>query len=289
MLLQPIFLSVISFVFWSRWTLNGVVLDPQANLMYTRYSPSANQVVLPNLSIFHENVNATFREIKENIISENKYLATARKANAENPVSTLFQCRNYISIPDCVACFDVAARQVRKCPPAAQGAGVVFDGCFLRYETNAFFWKTTEDFTAVSCGNQTVGESITLFTSLVQQLLKNLQTTTPKKQGFFAATKIELPDNNGTTVYGFAQCIETVTPNGCFNCLNTGYDNIMPTCLPNSDGRAYADGCFMRYSTSSFFPHYYQPIDITSLGKQEEHLICKNYDLFENELSSLVL
>ncbi|XP_028768335.1 cysteine-rich repeat secretory protein 38-like isoform X2 [Neltuma alba] len=132
MLLQPIFLSVISFVFWSRWTLHGVVSDPQANLMYTRCSPSANQVVLPNLSIFHENVNATFREIKENIVSENKYLATARKANAENPVSTLFQCRNYISIPDCVACFDVAARQVRKCPPAAQGAGVVFDGCFLR-------------------------------------------------------------------------------------------------------------------------------------------------------------
>ncbi|XP_054794511.1 cysteine-rich receptor-like protein kinase 42 [Prosopis cineraria] len=97
----------------------------------------------------------------------------------------------------------------------------------------------------------------------------NLQTTTPKKQGFFAATKIELP-NNGTTIYAFAQCIETITQNGCFECLKTGYHN-MPTCLPNSDGRAYADGCFIRYSNSSFFPDNYQMIEIitnSSVGKQ---------------------
>ncbi|XP_028773249.1 cysteine-rich receptor-like protein kinase 2 isoform X2 [Neltuma alba] len=287
-MLQPdnLLSLVITFAIWSWGTLNGVVSEPQTNLVARGCTP-AKLLVLSNFSIINHGINATFRDIRDQIVTQNKYFATAQQANSESSVSSLFQCRNYLSVRDCLACFDVATVQIRN--GSAAGGYVVYDGCFLRYETNAFFWKTTEDFNAVSCGNQTVGESITLFTSLVQQLLKNLQTTTPKKQGFFAATKIELPDNNGTTVYGFAQCIETVTPNGCFNCLNTGYDNIMPTCLPKSDGRAYADGCFMRYSTSSFFPHYYQPIDITSLGKQEEHLICKNYDLFENELSSLVL
>ncbi|KAI9100059.1 hypothetical protein K1719_024277 [Acacia pycnantha] len=268
MLLQPTFLSVISFIFWSCWTLNVVVSDPQTHFLTGRCSPSFNTFVFPNLSIFHDTVDATLRDITEKIITQNKYFVTAREPNAENPVSILFQCRNYISIPDCVSCLDIATKQTRRCPLTAQGAAVIYDGCFLRYETNSFFEKTTEDFNAVSCGNQTVGESFTTFTSFVQQVLKNLQTTTPKKQGFFAATKIELPHkNNSTTIYAFAQCIETITQRGCFNCLDTGYKN-MQTCLPNSDGSAYADGCFMRYSTSSFFPHNYQIIDFSSMGKQ---------------------
>lgn len=139
----------------------------------------------------------------------------------------------------------------------------------MRYETSDFFEKTTQDFNAVSCGNQSVGDSTstTAFTLLVQQVLKHLKTTTPKTHGFFAATKAELPHNyNGTTIYAFAQCIETITQNGCFDCLSTGYNN-MATFLPNSNGRAYADGCFMRYSTSSFFPDKYHIIDFTSLSK----------------------
>ncbi|XP_028768333.1 putative cysteine-rich receptor-like protein kinase 16 isoform X2 [Neltuma alba] len=42
----------------------------------------------------------------------------------------------------------------------------------------------------------------------------------------------------------------------------------MQICLPNSDGKAFAGGCFMRYSTTSFFPDNYQTIDITPLEKQ---------------------
>ncbi|KAI9100236.1 hypothetical protein K1719_024454 [Acacia pycnantha] len=270
MLLQHTFLSVISFIFWSCWTLNVVVSDPQIHFLTGYCSPPFNKFVLPNLSIFHDTVDATLRDITEKIITQNKYFVTAREPNAENPVSTsLFQCRNYISIPDCVSCLDIATKQTRRCTLTGQGANVIYDGCFLRYETNSFFEKTTEDINAVSCGNQTVGESFTTFTSFVQQVLKNLQTATPKKQGFFAATKIELPHkNNSTTIYAFAQCIETITQSGCFNCLDTGYKN-MQTCLPNSDGRAYADGCFMRYSTSSFFPHNYQIIDFSFSGKQD--------------------
>ena len=42
----------------------------------------------------------------------------------------------------------------------------------------------------------------------------------------------------------------------------------MQTCLPNSlDGRAYANGCFLRYSTTSFFPDN-QTIEISPSLKQ---------------------
>ncbi|KAI9100158.1 hypothetical protein K1719_024376 [Acacia pycnantha] len=96
----------------------------------------------------------------------------------------------------------------------------------------------------------------------------HLQTTTPKKQGFFVATKAQLlPHNDGTTIYAFAQCIETITQSGCEECLKACNSN-MQICLPNSDGKAFAAGCFMRYSTTSIFPHNYHMINIATLDKQ---------------------
>ncbi|XP_054794503.1 cysteine-rich receptor-like protein kinase 2 isoform X2 [Prosopis cineraria] len=256
-------LPLITFIFWSWWTLNGVVSDRQINLLSQGCTPSNYFFVLSNFSIFSDNVNKTFREIREQLVNnQNKHFVTAMRVNAENPVFSLFQCRNYLSIHDCVACFDAAAKQIRDCRAGAHGGRVIYDGCFLRYETNAFFDETTENFNAVSCGNQSTRES-TEFTSLVQQVLMNLQTTTPKKQGFFAATKAQLPEN-GSTIYAFAQCTETITQDGCLNCLNTGYNNML-ACFPNSDGKAYAAGCFMRYSNTSFFPDNYQTIDVTPL------------------------
>ncbi|KAI9073133.1 hypothetical protein K1719_044910 [Acacia pycnantha] len=258
-MLQPnnILALIITFTSWSWCSLNGVVSDPQTNLVNKGCTPSL--VVLSNSSIFNYNVNKTFQDIREQLLSMKKHFVTAEQANPENPVFTLFQCRNYLSFNDCVACFNFAAAQILECPATAQGGRAVYDGCFLRYETNAFFDQTQDNFNAVLCGNQTARESsTTLFTSVVQQVLVNLQTTTPKTQGFFVATKAQLPDNNnnnnGTIIYAFAQCVETISQSGCEDCLKTGYSNLQ-TCLPNSNGKTEANGCFMRYSTTSFFPH----------------------------------
>lgn len=135
-----------------------------------------------------------------------------------------------------------------------------------RYETSDFFDQTTASFSnAGSCGNLTNGVEASTFNSSVQQVLQNLQTTTPEIQGFSAAMKNEVP-NSGPTIYAYAQCIQTITENGCSSCLNAASSN-MPTCFPSSDGRAYADGCFMRYSTTSFFPDN-QTTNIKPLEKQ---------------------
>ncbi|KAK4278115.1 hypothetical protein QN277_016006 [Acacia crassicarpa] len=268
-MLQPYFLPLITFIVCSWWTINGVVSDPQTNLV-SKQCTESNSFILSNFSIFSDNVNKTLRQIREELLNERKLFARAQEANAENPVFTLFQCRNYLSVDDCVACFDAAAEQVRDCPAGAPGGRTIYDGCFLRYEANGFFGQTAEaDFNAALCGNQSVRESsTTLFTSVVRQVLMHLQRTTPQKEGFFVATKAQLlPHNNGTTIYAFAQCIETITQSGCEECLKA-CNSSMQICLPNSDGKAFAASCFIRYSTSSFFPHNYQMINIASLDKQ---------------------
>ncbi|XP_054796967.1 cysteine-rich receptor-like protein kinase 2 isoform X2 [Prosopis cineraria] len=256
---------------WSCWILDGVVSDSQANILKPIACTPFNQFVVSNITIFEENKNATLRDIRDQISDQNKLFVTAQQGAFGNPaVSTLFQCRNYLPVADCVACFDVAAPDILSCPAGAPGAHVAYDGCFLRYDVvSTFFDDTTDTISTASCGNQTITEEPTTFTSSVQQVLKNLQTVTPTTTSFFAATKMKVPNNNNgpTTIFAIAQCTETLTQSTCESCLSSGSNN-MQICLPNSEGRAIADGCFMRYSTTSFFPDNYQTSDITPSFKQ---------------------
>lgn len=81
----------------------------------------------------------------------------------------------------------------------------------------------------------------------------DLQVATPKINGFFAATKEVVSGNANKTIYGVAQCAETTSETGCQDCLKIAYTNVQ-SCLPDTDGRAVDAGCFLRYSTTSFFP-----------------------------------
>ncbi|KAI9100081.1 hypothetical protein K1719_024299 [Acacia pycnantha] len=223
-----------------------------------------------NISVFNQNLNATLRDIKEQISTvQNKHFTTAHEENRGNPVSTLFQCRSYLSVSDCVACFDAATEQIQLCAIGTSVAYVVYDGCFLRFDVSSSFFldeEVTEIFNATSCGNQTTEREAITFISAAQKLLMNLQRAAPTISGFSLATKTQL-HNNGPTIYAFAQCIETITQSKCEDCLNSQYNN-MQICLSSPDGRAFTNACFLRYSTTSFFSDS-QAIDIiTPLKKQ---------------------
>ncbi|XP_028800632.1 cold-responsive protein kinase 1-like [Neltuma alba] len=255
---RRILLPLATFIFWSCF--DGVVSDPQTHLL----NRGCSQYNVSNLASFNDNLNATFRDLRDQVVAQRKLFATAQQAKGGSPVYALFQCRNYLSAADCTACFNIAAAQIRNCSAGANGARVIYDGCFLRYESSSFYDQTTQPGNSMACGNQTYGDNTT-FDSTAQQMLINLQTATPRITGFFAATKTRIP-NNGPTVYAIAQCVDTVTHSGCLDCLKVGYNNLL-TCLPTLEGRAFDAGCFMRYSTTSFFPNN-QTIDITPFLKQ---------------------
>lgn len=92
----------------------------------------------------------------------------------------------------------------------------------------------------------------------------DLTTATPKIKGFFAATKTQV--TGGGSVYATAQCVETATENDCLACLTIGYNNLQ-ACLPNTDGRAYDAGCFLRYSETRFFADN-KTVDLTPYLKE---------------------
>ncbi|XP_027337777.1 cold-responsive protein kinase 1-like [Abrus precatorius] len=229
---------------WGCINLHGAVANPQTHFVNKGCSPYNAS----NMHSFFANINDTFSRMRAQISNQNKHFATAEKARGEMLTYSMFQCRNYLSKNDCLACFTTATAQIRNCSDA-NGARIIYDGCFLRYESERFYDQTTEPGNGVSCVNTSAKSAGFRATGL--QVLMDLQTATPSIKGFFAATKT--PVVGVGAIYAFAQCVETITPSGCLDCLKVGYNNLY-NCLPNTDGRAYDAGCFMRYSTTPFFP-----------------------------------
>ncbi|XP_028124302.1 cold-responsive protein kinase 1-like [Camellia sinensis] len=245
------------FMRWCRWwwlmavmvvvafTSESAMSDSEINLL----NKGCSQYNATNLSNFFSNLNATFSDLRSQISSQNKRFATAQKARTSDPVYAMVQCRDYLSVADCVSCFDAAVSQIRNCS-AANGARVIYDGCFLRYESSSFYDQGTLPGNVGVCGNRTVSQA-TAFDTAVQGLLTDLKIATPKINGFFAATKSEVVGGSAT-VYAVSQCAETISESTCQDCLTVAYANIQ-SCPPNADGRAVDAGCFLRYSDTAFF------------------------------------
>ncbi|KAK7305611.1 hypothetical protein VNO77_43517 [Canavalia gladiata] len=138
---------------------------------------------------------------------------------------------------------------------------VIYD--IASYESNDFFAEIMPR-NSMLCGNQTADER-TAFSAVGQQVLMDLQIATPKITGYFAATKTQVDESE---IYAIAQCVETLTQDSCLECLTVEHSSIQ-SCLPNTNGRAFDAGCFMRYSETPFFADNHT-IDITPFLKQGE-------------------
>ncbi|CAI9110285.1 OLC1v1010282C2 [Oldenlandia corymbosa var. corymbosa] len=220
--------------------------DPQITLV----NEGCNLYPPDNSTAFYINFNATFADLRNQLLQENnKLFATAQINRPSNPVFVLFHCRDYLSTADCITCFNTAVSRMQKCSPGA-GGRVIYDGCFLRLEGQIFYDQAVVPGNGQVCGNQTASQP-TIFRTQTEAFLQDLKLATPRINGLFAASKRQL-SNGGDAVYAVAQCAKSVNRSSCQDCLRVAYGNI-DICLPNTDGRAYDTGCFLRYSTTAFF------------------------------------
>lgn len=118
----------------------------------------------------------------------------------------------------------------------------------IRYESYNFYEQTIEN--TLMCGDRSAAQQ-NAFSAAAQKLLTDLQIATPRANGYSAASKREV-SNDGLTIYGAAQCAETVSQSGCQGCLNAAYESI-DDCFPAAEGRLADAACFMRYSDTPFF------------------------------------
>ena len=112
--------------------MQGVRSDPQAEELLRQCS---NFNTTNDLSVFLSNFNKTFGDMRKQLSSA--HFATAYYTD----VFGMIQCRNYLSIADCLACFDAGLAQIRRDCPQADGAHLIYQGCFLRFDQLS--WTTS--------------------------------------------------------------------------------------------------------------------------------------------------
>lgn len=134
----------------------------------------------------------------------------------------------------------------------------------IRYESERFYDQTIEPDNGALCGS--VSENATGFRVVGQQALMDASKLQhPKSKVFMQLLRHKWHLVVGA-IYAVAQCVETTTETDCLKCMQVGYNNLH-TCPPNTEGRAYDAGYFMRYSTTPYFADY-QTIDIAPYFKQ---------------------
>ena len=124
--LQPLAAAVVIWWWWWWWLIIPAFSDPQTNLL----NKGCSTYNVTNQSDFYSNLNDTFSDL-ENQVNDNKLFATAERTRNGDSVYAMVQCRYYMSTEDCLACFAAARSLIRSCG-AANGARLIYDGCFLR-------------------------------------------------------------------------------------------------------------------------------------------------------------
>nr|XP_043632315.1 cysteine-rich receptor-like protein kinase 2 [Erigeron canadensis] len=216
------------------------------NTLVRRY---CSQYGVLDETFFLRNLNTTFSSLRRQLSSNSSvYHATARTIINGESVYGLVWCRLYLTHPECLRCFDTAARSVRVCG-IVNGGHVVFDDCNLRYENNNFYMEANVRGNVGVCGNQTSTQSA--FTETVKKVLSDLRVATPRKPDFYGASMRQVTGSN-LKVYAIAQCNINITKSDCAECLSIR-TSTLSDCLPSTIGRAFDAGCFMRYSNTAFF------------------------------------
>ncbi|XP_071739166.1 cysteine-rich receptor-like protein kinase 2 [Rutidosis leptorrhynchoides] len=207
-----------------------------------------------DLTTFSKNLNSTFSLLRSRFSNIGVFYATAQELGDSNDaVYGLAQCRNYESVTQCLAYFDVAVSAVRPCGSSI-GANIYLDNCFLKYENYNQFYddpEGTSDTPLAICSNKSTTQQITDFNRVVQQLLSDISVATPRTSNFYTASTRQVTSGNAT-IYAIGQCVENASQAICKNCMLTAYNNLH-NCLPSNEARAIALGCFMRYSEFPFF------------------------------------
>nr|GEY80020.1 cysteine-rich receptor-like protein kinase 2 [Tanacetum cinerariifolium] len=211
-----------------------------------------------NAEFFLRNLNATLSSLRHQLTTGG-YASARTLLNGES-VWGLAWCRGYMSIPDCLACYDYAVEQLKPCG-LGNGAHVIYSDCDVRYENINFFTEANNRAGVVVCDNTTSPQPVE-FRKTAEKLLQDLTVAAPRASKYYAVTTQQVDDSNAT-VYAIAQCNLNISQSICLECLQLRTLNLLD-CFPTVSGRAMDNGCFMRYSRTPFFGQN-QTMDISSL------------------------
>nr|POF07969.1 cysteine-rich receptor-like protein kinase 3 [Quercus suber] len=245
--------SIFVLLIFLCFFVNPSLSDPR--ITHTTAICSNRTASIPERESFIANYLAT-------MVTATRLVATQRYAAVVNgtgntTVYTFGECMKDLSQTDCNLCFARCKNLVQMCGPfsrSRRGGRLFLDGCYVRYDDYSFFNETLDVQDTTVCETQDFVGNHTVFAANVKVLARNLSVEAPKNDNFF----VGFVNKGYITVYGLAQCWESVSGSACEDCLAKAVSNI-GSCTPKEEGRVLNAGCYMRYSTQKF---YYNSSDL---------------------------
>lgn len=220
--------------------------DPQTSRHKTVCGP-ANATVPAS---FFAGLNSTFPDLLSALSSS---LHASAQASSFEPVFSLFQCRDYLTSADCLACFDAAASTIiPSCHPRKSGF-LVSEGCTLGYRSSSRSFDGATNSAGAPVSSCEEDEAAEYLGSKVAAAVEELVRAVPKGRRRIAAVRVG-EEGEDTPVYAVGQCLvtESVGASECGSCLRAAYENVKG-CLPAVGGWSANMECFLRYSHRPFF------------------------------------
>ncbi|KAL0004274.1 hypothetical protein SO802_011835 [Lithocarpus litseifolius] len=152
-----------------------------------------------------------------------------------------------LSLLDCELCYAEESTAIPQCYPYNSGR-IYLGGCFMRYENYSFFKEYTRPTDRAVFGNTT--RKNPTFKESVKEALNRAIVAAPHQKGHATDQEAVLGAVN-ESVYVPADCWMTLNASSCRACLENASASILE-CLPQSEGQALKNGCFMRYSDKDF-------------------------------------
>ncbi|CAI9281752.1 unnamed protein product [Lactuca saligna] len=208
---------------------------------------------------FLSNLNSTISSLRQQL-SISRFAAARGLLNGA-PVYGLAWCRGYVSIPDCLNCFNNGVTQLNRCG-VSNGAHGFYNDCDVRYENYNFFTEFNQLDQNLLCVNKTSAKP-TEFQRTAERLISDLQIAASRTSNLYAVSTRKLETVGNAMVYGIAQCHLNLSRSSCLQCLKWRSKSLYD-CLPRTSSWAIDYGCFMRYSATPLFGHN-QTSDLTSL------------------------
>ncbi|KAF6135021.1 hypothetical protein GIB67_014070 [Kingdonia uniflora] len=204
----------------------------------------------PNRQTFIANFLAALDTLTPQI--NTKKFGTSVNGIGNDTVYAFGECMRDLSQTDCNQCLAQCKTQILRCLPfqrGVKGGRNYFDGCFLRYDDYRFFGEAVSSVDRSVCGEEDFGgNNKTLFRENSVKLFRNLSVEAQRNDGFFVGSVGE----GNVTVYGLAQCWNTVNGSSCKVCLEKAV-SVIGSCLPKEEGRVLNAGCYMQYSPEKFY------------------------------------
>eukprot|EP00253_Pinus_taeda_P023922 PITA_23922 len=210
--------------------------DPQSKLVGEGCSPH----MYVNATAFTDNLDSVLQSLFSNLSSDGFATSMQIDSGKTDPVYGLAVCRRYLNASECSQCVKEASIQAKAVCPQVNGARIHLDGCLLRYENNTFYSQDVDPGNYASCAGTNSIDSQT-----AQVLSAQLINNASENNGY-AVGSID------GSLYGLVQCWPSLTISSCQRCMTEAQNKLL-TCPPQSEGRGLEAGCFMRYSTCSFF------------------------------------